>query len=82
MRFARHGTAQCDHHQHHRRQILNEQITDGDLQNLLQLNPLAAEQMRRIIAERNRAELIAELEELKRSNNGIVSDPEAVVAEV
>ena len=60
---------------------MNEQITDGDLQNLLQQNPLAAEQMRRIIAERNRAELIAELEELKRSNNGIVSDPEAVVAE-
>jgi len=60
---------------------LNEQITDADLQNLLQLNPLAAEQMRRIIAERNRAELMAELEELKGSNNGIVTDAEAVVAE-
>jgi len=60
---------------------LNEQITDADLQNLLQLNPLAAEQMRRIIAERNRAELIAELEELKRSSNGVVTDAEAVVAE-
>ena len=60
---------------------MNEQITDADLQNLLQLNPLAAEQMRRIIAERNRAELMAELEELKGSNNGIVTDAEAVVAE-
>jgi len=60
---------------------LNEQITDADLQNLLQLNPLAAEQMRRIIAERNRAELMAELEELKGSNNGVVTDAEAVVAE-
>lgn len=60
---------------------MNEQITDADLQNLLQLNPLAAEQMRRIIAERNRAELMAELEELKGSNNGVVTDAEAVVAE-
>jgi len=60
---------------------LNEQITDGDLQNLLQQNPLAAEQMRRIIAERNKAELMAELEELKGSSNGVVTDAEAVVAE-
>tara|TARA_R100001086_G_C11764273_1_gene239008 strand:- start:123 stop:308 length:186 start_codon:yes stop_codon:yes gene_type:complete len=60
---------------------LNEQITDADLQNLLQLNPLAAEQMRRIIAERNRAELLVEIEELKRSSNGVVTDAEAVVAE-
>ena len=60
---------------------MNEQITDGDLQNLLQLNPLAAEQMRRIIAERNKAELLVEIEELKRSSNGVVTDAEAVVAE-
>ena len=60
---------------------MNEQITDGDLQNLLQQNPLAAEQMRRIIAERNKAELMAELDELKGSNNGVVTDAEAVVAE-
>ncbi len=60
---------------------MNEQITDADLQNLLQLNPLAAEQMRRIIAERNRAELLVEIEELKRSSNGVVTDAEAVVAE-
>ena len=60
---------------------MNEQITDGDLQNLLQQNPHAAEQMRRIIAERNKAELMAELDELKGSNNGVVTDAEAVVAE-
>ena len=60
---------------------MNEQITDADLQNLLQQNPLAAEQMRRIIAERNRAELLVEIEELKRSSNGVVTDAEAVVAE-
>ena len=60
---------------------MNEQITDGDLQNLLQSNPLAAEQMRRIIAERNRAELLVEIEELKGSSNGVVTDAEAVVAE-
>ena len=60
---------------------MNEQITDADLQNLLQLNPLAAEQMRRIIAERNKLELLAEIEELKGSSNGVVSDAEAVVAE-
>ena len=60
---------------------MNEQITDADLQNLLQQNPLAGEQMRRIIAERNRAELLVEIEELKRSSNGVVTDAEAVVAE-
>ena len=60
---------------------MDEQITDADLQNLLQLNPLAAEQMRRIIAERNKLELLAEIEELKSSSNGVVSDAEAVVAE-
>ena len=60
---------------------MNEQITDADLQNLLQQNPLAAEQMRRIIAERNRAELLVEIEELKGSSNGVVTDAEAVVAE-
>jgi hypothetical protein len=60
---------------------MDEQITDADLQNLLQLNPLAAEQMRRIIAERNKLELLAEIEELKGSSNGVVSDAEAVVAE-
>ena len=37
------------------------QITDADLQMLLAQNPLAAEQLRRIIAERQVVELQAEL---------------------
>ena len=34
----------------------NNQITDADLQALLIQNPLAAEQLRRIVAERQRDE--------------------------
>tara|TARA_R100000656_G_scaffold92858_1_gene67304 strand:+ start:1073 stop:1303 length:231 start_codon:yes stop_codon:yes gene_type:complete len=41
------------------------QITDGDLQALFAQNPLAAEQLRRIMAERHRDELAAELAELR-----------------
>jgi hypothetical protein len=37
------------------------QITDADLQMLLAQNPMAAEQLRRIIAERQVVELQAEL---------------------
>ena len=37
--------------------IMNPEITDADLQTLLRENPLAAEQLRRIIAERQREEL-------------------------
>ena len=44
---------------------MNEGITDADLQALLRENVLAAEQLRRIMAERHRQELQAELEELK-----------------
>jgi hypothetical protein len=54
----------------------NLQITDADLQTLLAQNPLAAEQLRRIMAERQRDELAAELDQLR---NG-ASDPEAVPA--
>ena len=39
----------------------NSQITDADLQMLLAQNPMAAEQLRRIIAERQVVELQAEL---------------------
>jgi len=44
------------------------QITDADLQALLSQNPLAAEQLRRIMAERQVVELRAELEELKNGS--------------
>ena len=46
---------------------MNEGITDADLQMLLAANPLAAEQLRRILAERHREELQAELDVLKAS---------------
>ena len=45
---------------------MNQQshITDADLQMLLAQNPMAAEQLRRIIAERQTVELQAELKDL------------------
>ena len=56
---------------------MNEGITDADLQKLLSENVLAAEQLRRIIAERLVAELKAE-RELPQTNGA--SDTEAVSA--
>ena len=58
---------------------MNDGITDADLQMLLAQNVLAAEQLRRIIAERIRGELQAELDALKSSTNGIAAKTEAVV---
>ena len=58
---------------------MNEGITDADLQALLSQNILAAEQLRRIIAERIRGELQAELDALKSSTNGAVAETEALV---
>jgi hypothetical protein len=53
----------------------NMQITDADLQTLLAQNPLAAEQLRRIMAERQVAELQAQL----AASNGSEGDVEALV---
>jgi hypothetical protein len=50
---------------------MHDGITDADLQMLLSANPLAAEQLRRIIAERNRTELQAEIDALKASANNV-----------
>ena len=50
---------------------MQEGITDADLQMLLSANPLAAEQLRRIIAERNRTELQAEIDAFKASSNSV-----------
>ena len=58
---------------------MNEGITDADLQTLLAQNVLAAEQLRRIIAERIRGELQAELDDLKSSSNGVNAEAVAVV---
>ena len=44
---------------------MNEGITQEDIQMLVAENSLAAEQLRRIMAERQRQELRAELDELK-----------------
>mgnify|MGYP005813860705 CR=1 FL=1 len=44
---------------------MNEGITQEDIQTLVAENPLAAEQLRRIMAERQRQELQAELDDLK-----------------
>ena len=49
----------------------NSQITDQDLQMLLAQNPMAAEQLRRIIAERQVIELQAELAASNGSADGI-----------
>ena len=48
------------------------QITDADLQMLLAQNPLAAEQLRRIIAERQVVELQAELKDLHFQSDHLV----------
>jgi len=44
---------------------MNEGITQEDIQALVAENPLAAEQLRRIMAERQRQELQTELDDLK-----------------
>ena len=52
------------------------QITDADLQALLAQNPLAAEQLRRIMAERQVVELQAQL----AASNGSEGNVEALEA--
>ena len=54
------------------------QVTNADIQVLIAQNPLAAEQLRRIIAERELAEVRAELEERK---NGSKAKESSKVAE-
>ena len=48
----------------------NDQITSDDLQALWAINPLASEQLRRIIAERR----LAALESSIAATNGLVTD--------
>jgi DNA-binding transcriptional MerR regulator len=66
---------------------MNEGITQEDIQMLVAENSLAAEQLRRIMAERQRQELQAELDELRAtaeslgvSSNG-AEKPDQVPAE-
>ena len=49
------------------------QITDADLQALLAQNPLAAEQLRRIIAERQVVELQSELAARNGSKDSVAA---------
>ena len=57
---------------------MNEGVTDADLQALLAQNVLAAEQLRRIIAERQRQELQAELDDLKATAESLGISPNGV----
>ena len=59
---------------------MDNKISDADLERLFQINPLAAEQLRRIMAERHRAELQAEIEVLNGRLNGVGA--EAAIADV
>ena len=53
-------------------------ITDADVQMLIAQNPLASEMLRRIVAERERAELQAALDKVHQ--NGTVPDPAELIA--
>jgi DNA-binding transcriptional MerR regulator len=54
---------------------MNEGITQADIQMLIAENPLAAEQLRRIMAERQRQELQVELDELKATADRLGVSP-------
>jgi len=53
---------------------MENQITEADLEMLCKENPLANEQLRRIVAERQRTELLAEIEKLKEDDGDGDSD--------
>ena len=50
--------------------MAEEGITQVDIEMLIAQNALAAEQLRRIIAERRRDELKAEIDTMKSASNG------------
>jgi len=54
---------------------MNEGITQEDIQMLVAENPLAAEQLRRIVAERQRQELQSELDDLKATAESLGISP-------
>tara|TARA_R110000824_G_scaffold172947_2_gene350927 strand:+ start:269 stop:472 length:204 start_codon:yes stop_codon:yes gene_type:complete len=54
---------------------MNEGITQEDIQALVAENSLAAEQLRRIMAERQRQELQAELDDLKATAESLGISP-------
>ena len=56
---------------------MDNEISNADLQRLLAENPLAAEQLRRIVAERQRDAALSELSDLA-NQNGAAGDPSGV----
>lgn len=50
---------------------MNTNITDKDIEDLCQANPMANEQLRRIVAERQKAELLEEIQKLKNGSEEI-----------
>ena len=59
---------------------MNTQITDADLQTMLRENPLASEQLRRIVAERQRDELLSQIAGQNGSSAEPVIEPSEVVS--
>ena len=57
---------------------MNEGITQEDIQILVAENSLAAEQLRRIMAERQRQELQTELDELQATAESLGISPNGV----
>tara|TARA_Y100000310_G_scaffold341938_1_gene442992 strand:- start:2883 stop:3080 length:198 start_codon:yes stop_codon:yes gene_type:complete len=55
-------------------------ITDSDIQVLIAQNPLASEMLRRIVAERERAELQAELDKLNQNGKASIPDVAELIA--
>ena len=68
-----HGLPNCQ--QGHK---MNIGITQADVDVLVSENSLAAEQLRRIMAERHRQELQAELDELKATTDHLGISPNGV----
>ncbi len=48
---------------------MDSNITEADITKLCEINPLASEQLRRICAERQRDELLAEAQEKELDGN-------------
>jgi len=59
--------------------MVEEGITLPDIESLMAQNPLAGEQLRRIIAERHRVELQAELDALKATSNGVGTEADVAI---
>jgi hypothetical protein len=60
---------------------MDNEITNADIQRLLTENPLAAEQLRRIVAERQRDDALANLTRLNGAASGPVDVGEESLAQ-